>query len=114
MSKLLQGRLPFAPMAQNVDSNTFNKAVRLLELSLDSFDPDATPQFNRSDRDKLKFNAGDIIWNTSISSLQLYTGNEWSNISTQTESESDSLGATGQVGDVQVINEGSIVVSVGK
>jgi len=100
-------------MAQNVDGNTFNKAVRLLELSLDSFDPDATPQFNISDRDKLKFNAGDIIWNTSISSLQLYTGNEWSNIRTQAESESNSLEATGQVGDVQVINKGAIIVSVG-
>ena len=114
MSKLLKGRLPFAPMAQNVDGNTFNKAVRLLELSLDSFDPDSTPQFNISERDKLKFNAGDIIWNTSISSLQLYTGNKWLNISTQEESGSDFLKATGQVGEVQVINKGAIVVSVGK
>ena len=57
MSKLLKGRLPFAPMAQNVDGNTFNKAVRLLELSLDSFDPGSTPQFTGENRDKLKFNA---------------------------------------------------------
>ena len=113
MSKILQSRLPMVSTQGGVDGNTFNKTVRLLEISLDSFDPDSTPQFNRSDRDKLKFNAGDIIWNTSISSLQLYTGNEWSNISTQAESESNSLEATGQVGDVQVINDGAIIVSVG-
>ena len=113
MSKLLQGRLPFAPSVEAVDGNTFNKAVRLLEISLDAFNPDSTPQFNISERDKLKFNAGDIIWNTSTSFLQLFTGNEWLNISTQAESGSDFLKATGQVGEVQVINKGAIVVSVG-
>ena len=45
MSKLLQGRLPFAVDGDSVDGTTFNRTIRLLELSLDSFDPDATPQF---------------------------------------------------------------------
>ncbi len=113
MSKILQGRLPFVYGSNDVDGNTFNKTVRLLELSLDSFDPDATPQYTSNKRDTLQFNAGDVIWNTSISSLQLYTGNEWLNVSTQTESGSNPLEATGQVGTVQVITNGDIVVSVG-
>ena len=44
MSKILQGRLPFVYGSNDVDGNTFNRTIRLLELSLDSFDPDATPQ----------------------------------------------------------------------
>ena len=114
MSKLLQGRLPFAPMAQNVDGNNINKAIRLLELSLDSFAPDATPQFNRSDRDKFKFNAGDIIWNTSINTLQVYDGDQWISLSQELPYTTDPLEATGRIGTVQVINKGAIVVSVGK
>ena len=49
-----------------MDGNTFNKAVRLLEISLDAFNPDSPPQFNISERDKLKFNSGEefaYIWN---------------------------------------------------
>ena len=45
MSKLLQGRLPFVNANANVNGVTFNKAVRLLEISLDAFDPDATAQY---------------------------------------------------------------------
>jgi len=112
MSKLLQGRLPFAPMAQNVDGNTFNKAVRLLELSLDSFDPDATPQFTITERDTLKFNAGDVIWNVSLEHLQVYDGNNWVSLSAGSSYTEGSLGATGFVGTVQVVNKGSIVVNV--
>ena len=112
MSKLLQGRLPFAPMTQNVDGNTFNKAVRLLEISLDSFDPDATPQFTRTERDTLKFNAGDVIWNVSINNLQVYDGDKWVSLSAELPYTQDGLEATGLVGSVQVINKGSIVVNV--
>lgn len=114
MSKLLQGRLPFAPMAQNVDSNTFNKAVRLLEISLDSFNPDSTPQFTRENRDVLKFNTGDIIWNVSINTLQVYDGDQWISLSQELPYTTDPLEATGRVGAVQVINKGAIVVSVGR
>ena len=113
MSRILKGTLPFAPDQGGVDGNTFNKTIRLLELSLGSFDPDATPQYTSNKRDTLQFKAGNVIWNTSISSLQLYTGNEWLNVSTQSESGSNPLEATGQVGAVQVITNGDIVVSVG-
>ena len=53
MSKLLQGRLPFE-RNNIVEAATFNKTVRLIELSLDAFDPDKTPQFTASEIDELK------------------------------------------------------------
>ena len=109
MSKLLQGRLPFVNANANVNGVTFNKAVRLLEISLDAFDPDATAQFTENKRDTLKFNAGDLIWNTTINALQVYDGDNWITLT----SANLSLEAQGQVGSVQVVNEGSIVVSVG-
>jgi|TARA_R100001463_G_scaffold35358_1_gene77093 hypothetical protein len=109
MSKLLQGRLPFVNANANVNGVTFNKAVRLLEISLDAFDPDATAQFTENKRDTLKFNAGDLIWNTTINALQVYDGDNWITLT----SANLSLEAQGQVGSVQVVNEGAIVVSVG-
>ncbi len=109
MSKLLQGRLPFVNANANVNGVTFNKAVRLLEISLDAFDPDATAQFTENKRDTLKFNAGDLIWNTTINALQVYDGDNWITLT----SANLSLEAQGQVGSVQVINAGAIVVSVG-
>jgi hypothetical protein len=113
MSKILQGRLPFAQNGVSVDSGTFNRTIRLLELSLDSFDPDSTPQFSRKDRDTFKFNAGDVIWNTSINTLQVYDGDAWISLSQELPYATDPLEATGQVGAVQVITNGNIVVSVG-
>jgi hypothetical protein len=113
MSKLLQGRLPFVNGEANVNGVTFNKAVRLLEISLDAFDPDATAQFTENKRDTLKFNAGDLIWNTSINTLQVYDGDNWISLSQQLPYTTDPLEAQGQVGSVQVINAGAIVVSVG-
>jgi len=109
MSKLLQGRLPFVNANANVNGVTFNKAVRLLEISLDAFDPDATAQFTENKRDTLKFNAGDLIWNTTINALQVYDGDNWITLT----SANLSLEAQGQVGSVQVVTEGAIVVSVG-
>lgn len=113
MSKLLRGRLPTVIGRQAVDGDTFNSTVRLLELSLNSFDPDATSQFTRTQRDELKFNAGDVIWNTSINTLQVYSGNEWISLSQTLPYETDPLEATAIVGSVQVVTAGNIVVSVG-
>lgn len=108
MSKLLQGRLPFV-IGENVSPETFNRTVRLLEISLDSFDPDSTPLFTASELDELKFQAGDIIWNTTVGSLQVYTGTTWVQISSPSTS---GLSATGGIGTVQVITGGSIVVTL--
>ena len=109
MSKLLQGRLPFVQNGQMVDGPTFNRTVRLLEISLDAFDPDTTPQFTSSKRDELKFNAGDIIWNTTEEVLQVYLGNSWQNISTPSTS---GVSATGSIGVISVVTNGNVVVSL--
>ena len=108
MSKLLQGRLPFS-VGESVPTDTYNKAVRLLEISLDSFDPDSTPQFPAARRDELQFRAGDIIWNLSEGVLQVYTGNVWQNISSPSTS---GLSATGSIGNVSVSTNGSVVVDI--
>tara|TARA_R100001086_G_scaffold80678_2_gene39413 strand:+ start:1186 stop:1530 length:345 start_codon:yes stop_codon:yes gene_type:complete len=113
MSKVLQGRLPFVNANGPVDGDVFNRTVRLLELSLDSLDPDSTPLFTRKERDELKFNRGDIIWNTSINVLQVYDGDEWISLSQELPYTTDPLEATALVGSVQVITNGNIVVSVG-
>jgi len=108
MSKLLQGTLPFS-QGETVRSETYNKSVRLLELSLGAVDPDTTPQFTSAKRDELSFQAGSIIWNTTEEVLQVYLGNVWQNISTP---DTSGLSATGSVGTVQVINNGNIVVAL--
>ena len=108
MSKLLQSRLPFE-RNNVVEAGTFNRTVRLLELSLDSFDPDATPQFTASEIDEIKFQAGNLIWNTTTENLQAWTGTQWVNVTTPSSS---GLSATASVGEVQVIANGSIVVAL--
>ena len=109
MTKLLQGRLPIE-LEPTVRGDTFNRAVRVLELSLDRVDPDRTPVFTSDERDELKFEAGSVIWNTTESVLQVYLGDSWQNISTPTTS---GLSATAGLGEIQVIARGSIVVEVG-
>ena len=108
MSKLLQGTLPFS-QGETVLSETYNRSVRLLELSLGAVDPDATPQFTSARRDELNFKAGSIIWNTTEGVLQVYLGNVWQNISTP---DTSGLSATGSVGTVQVVTNGNITVAL--
>ena len=108
MSKLLQGTLPFS-QGETVRSETYNRSVRLLELSLGAVDPDATPQFTSARRDELSFQAGSIIWNTTEEVLQVYLGNVWQNISTP---DTSGLSATGSVGTVQVVTNGNITVAL--
>lgn len=108
MAKVLSGRLPLVNQ-DPVDSGSFNRAMRLLELSLGAFDPTATPQYTSSNRDELSFAVGDIIWNTTEEVLQVYLGNSWQNIST---SSTSGLSATGSVGTVQVVTNGNIVVTL--
>ena len=111
MTKLLKGALPLA-RGGNVSQNVFNQSMRVLELSLDTFDPDKTPKFNDSYRDDLQFQSGDIIWNTSVNILQVYDGSNWINLSEELPYTTDKLEATGEVGAVQVIASGDIVVTV--
>ena len=80
MGKLLETKLPIS--IGEVSSETFNRLVRVLELNLGSFNPDNTRQINTPERDKLYFDPGTIIWNTTIEVLQVYTGNTWLDIGT--------------------------------
>ena len=112
MSRLLKGTLPYILNSPWTDSRTFNRTVRLLEISLGSFDFDNTPFFTREERDELKFNSGAVIWNTSANLLQVYDGATWLSLSQELPYTTHSLEATGEVGTVQIINKGAIVVNV--
>tara|TARA_R100001015_G_C4608034_1_gene163195 strand:- start:870 stop:1196 length:327 start_codon:yes stop_codon:yes gene_type:complete len=108
MAKILQTQLPTA-LDQNVTSDTFNRAIRVLELNLNAVDVDQTPQFNQATIDESKFRNGDIIWNTTLQKLQVYDQDSFKTISYT----SRTLLATASVGTVQVITNGSITVEVG-
>jgi len=108
MGKILQTNLPIA-FEDNVTSNTFNRAIRILELNLNAVDVDSTPQFTQTIIDETKFSAGDIIWNTTLNKLQVYNGDSFKTISY----EDNTLVATTSVGTVQVSTNGSVSVEVG-
>jgi hypothetical protein len=80
VAKLLQTNLPFA-QGPNVTSETFNQLVRVLEINLGSVDPDNTLQLTTAERDTLNFNIGQIIYNTSTTTLQYWDGSAFQNIS---------------------------------
>ena len=108
MSKLLPTQLP---IAQNeVDPNTFNRLVRLLEINLGSVDLDNTRQVSENELNTINFNAGSIIWNTTLEVLQVYTGNKWVDIGTRLVD--DGLEATSAVGKVTVRNNGATSIKL--
>ncbi len=109
MSKLLETRLPIESN-QFVNKDIYNRLVRILELNLGTFDPDSTPQFNDQDINTLAFNQGDVIWNTSIGVLQVYTGNRWIQLHTPANPQGYELQAS--VGSVSVKTNGDITVSL--
>jgi len=80
MSKLLQTRLPIST-TDTVESDTYNRLVRVLEINLGEVDPDNIRQISTTDRDKVRFNEGSIIWNTDIGALQVFTGSYWKTVS---------------------------------
>lgn len=108
MAKILQTQLPVST-EENVTSEIFNRTVRVLELNLNAVDIDNTPQFNQTIIDKSKFRDGDVIWNTSLQKLQVFSEDSFKTLSYP----APTLLATTSVGDVQVIANGSIVVEVG-
>ena len=108
MSKLLPTQLP---IAQNeVDPNTFNRLVRLLEINLGSVDLDNTRKVSENELNTINFNAGSIIWNTTLEVLQVYTGNKWIDIGTRLVD--DGLQATSAVGKVTVRNNGATSIKL--
>ena len=109
MGKLLESRLPLA--ITDVDANTFNRLVRILEINLGKFDPSSTPQFNDSSITTLGFNAGDVIWNTSIGVLQVYTGNRWVQLHAPVSPQGYELQA--YVGSVTIKTAGDTTINLG-
>lgn len=109
MSKLLQTRLPIE-MEESVSGSTYNRLVRILEINLGEFDPDNIRQINTTERDKLKFNEGSIIWNTDIGALQVYKGLYWENISTPTTPKG--FEAVGSVGKVTLKLNGDTIITI--
>ncbi len=108
MAKLLDSRLPLA--LTEVDANTFNRLVRILEINLGKFDPNSTPQFNDAQISTLAFNAGDVIWNTSIGVLQVYTGNRW--LQLQTPVSPHGYQANAQLGVISIQTNGDITLTL--
>ena len=109
MAKLLESRLPLA--LTNVDADTFNRLVRILEINLGKFDPNATPQFNDSQITTLGFNQGDVIWNTSIGVLQVYAGTRWIQLHTPVNPQGYELQA--YVGSVTIKTAGDTTINLG-
>ena len=69
MSKLLPTRLPIS-LSPQVESDTYNRLVRVLELNLGQFDPDNTRQMNTVERNEVFFNIGSLVFNTITNTLQ--------------------------------------------
>ena len=108
MSKLLQTQLP---LAQNdVSPELFNRLIRLLEINLGAIDLDNVRQINDQEKNKLNFNDGSIIWNTTIGVLQVYTGNKWVDIGDRTLNEGFEM--TSNVGTVTVNIAGSTTITL--
>jgi len=111
MSTLLQTRLPVASTdSQTVDSDTYNRLVRVIELNIGSFNPDDIRQITTTNRDQINFNDGSIIWNTDIGVLQVYTGGRWQNISVPTAPKG--FEASAEVGNVTLKLGGATTITL--
>ena len=109
MSKLLVTRLPLE-MDEVVNSETFNRLVRILEINLGEFDPDNIRQIDDTTKGQAQFNAGSLVWNTNNESLEVYSGNQWITITTPKINKG--LSATGAVGEVTLKIAGATSISL--
>jgi len=107
MARLLETRLPLAN--GSVEPDLYNRLVRILELSLDGFDPTATYQYTDTIRNQNLFNRGDIIWNLTELALQVYDGAEWQTLYAPS---GKGVSATGELGTITVQASGSTTVSI--
>ena len=107
MAKLLETKLPVA--IGPIDPAIFNRLVRILELSLNKVNVGSTINVNESQRNINQFNTGDIIWNLTTKQLQLWTGEQWSDIYSGTEK---GVQGTMTLGQVSVSTGGDTLVKV--
>ena len=108
MSKLLQTQLPLAQT--DVTPDVFNRLIRLLEINLGSVDLDNTRQVSENELNTLNFNAGSIIWNTTLGVLQVYTGNKWVDIGDRTLPQGFEIASA--LGKVSVKTNGDITITL--
>jgi len=107
MGKLLETKLPIS--IGEVSSETFNRLVRVLELSLNKVDVNSTLTVNETQRNENKFNSGDIIWNLSSNQLQLWTGEKWVNLYSGNETH---FQASAELGNVTVTLGGVVTIQL--
>ena len=108
MGKLLETKLPIS--IGEVSSDTFNRLVRVLELSLNRVDINSTLSVNETQRNENKFNNGDIIWNLSTNQLQLWNGQTWVDLYSGNEK---GIQAVGQIGNITVATGGATSIELG-
>ena len=75
MSKLLPTRLPISNTPQ-VEADTYNRLIRILEINLGAVDPDNTQQVTTTRRDEGFFNNGSIVFNSNLFASQFYATND--------------------------------------
>jgi len=107
MVKILETKLPFA--SGELSPETFNRLVRVLELSLGKVDVDSTNSVNETQRNENQFQDGDIIWNLSTSQIQLWNGKQWVDIYTGTER---GVQGTSGIGKLTVSTNGAMEVPI--
>ena len=107
MAKLLETRLPIA--GSEITPDVFNRLVRVLELNLQKFDPNATLQITTEKKLTTKFNPGDIVFDNTKNTLEFFDGSAFKDI---TSTQKTSLQANASVGEVTVNEEGSISIKV--
>ena len=100
MAKLLPTRLPLA-QGETVSAELFNRLVRILEINLGAVDPDNTLQLSTTQRDRLNFNIGTLIFNTTTEVLQVWDGTEFIDLTIH-RTYLTGLSATSAVGTVTV------------
>ena len=108
MSKILQTQLPLA--TDTVSSDIFNRLVRILEINLGAVDLDNVRQISDAEKNTLQFNAGSIIWNTTIGVLQVYTGNKLVDIGDRTLAKGFEM--TSEVGTVTIKIAGDTTIEL--
>jgi|TARA_R110000796_G_scaffold224264_1_gene340592 hypothetical protein len=108
MAKLLETKLPIA--IGEISPETFNRLVRVLELSLNKVDIDSTLSVNEPQRNENEFQAGDVIWNLTTSQLQLWTGAKWTDLYVGNEPGVE--GVSG-LGSLTVATNGNTTITIG-
>jgi hypothetical protein len=91
-------------------TNVFNRLVRILEINLGAVDLDNVRQISDAEKNTLQFNAGSIIWNTTVGVLQVYTGNEWVDIGERFLPKGFEMAS--DVGSVSVKTNGDITIEL--